>query len=100
MFFGAGLLGGWHGPEEEEALFYAGYGEAAVDPVALAYYRYERIVVDIAEFGKQLLLSEAGGEDRERSLGFLGSYFTPDSPLEIAIEADRTRPGPSGNRPG
>ncbi|NLS77473.1 MAG: phosphotransferase [Chloroflexi bacterium] len=88
MFPGAGLLGGWHGPEEEEALFYAGYGAAPVDPVALAYYRYERIVVDIAEFGKQLLLSDQGGEDRERSLGFLASYFRPGSPLEIAYQAE------------
>ncbi len=40
----------------------ATYGETDIDPVALAYYRYERIVQDIAAFGEQILLSEDGGE--------------------------------------
>src|SRR5690606_31643040 len=44
MYVGGGLFGGRRSPQEEEALFYQGYGQVAVDPVALAYYRYERIV--------------------------------------------------------
>ena len=50
-----------HTPEEEEALFYEGYGRAEVFPVALAYYRCERIVEDIAAYCEQLLLSDEGG---------------------------------------
>jgi hypothetical protein len=53
---------------EEERLFYQGYGQTAVDPVGLAYYRYERIVQDIAAFCKQLLLTDEGGADRQQAL--------------------------------
>jgi len=48
-----------------------------VDREALAYYRYERIVVDLAEFCKQLLLTEKGGEDREQGFQYFTSVFLP-----------------------
>ena len=47
-----GLVGGcdiWNDPRQA-ALFYQGYGPAQIDPMALAYYRYERIIQDIALF--------------------------------------------------
>ena len=48
---------------ENIALFYQGYGQAAVDQTVLAYYRYERIVQDIAAYCQQLLLTDEGGAD-------------------------------------
>jgi hypothetical protein len=42
----------------------------------LAYYRYERIVEDIA-VECQLIFSTAGDEDRERELRFMRSNFEP-----------------------
>ncbi|MBN2472313.1 MAG: phosphotransferase, partial [Anaerolineae bacterium] len=89
MFVGGGLGGDGHTPQEEEALFYRGYGPVTIDPVALAYYRYERIIVDIAEFCDQLLLTTAGGDDRARSLHYLRSNFAPDGVLAIARASDR-----------
>ena len=71
MFIGGGQGFTGHTPQGEETLFYRGYGEAQVNPVALAYYRYERIVTDIAVFCEQLLLSDAGGEDRAQSLQYM-----------------------------
>ena len=50
MFIGGGQGFAGLTPQEEEGLFYRGYGEAQIDPVAPAYYRYERIVEDIAVF--------------------------------------------------
>ncbi|HEY2982204.1 MAG TPA: phosphotransferase [Anaerolineales bacterium] len=88
MFIGAGI-GGWTKPEHE-ALFYKGYGETQVDPAALAYYRYERIVQDLAVYCQQLLLSNAGGADREQSLEYLLSNFLPDGTIAIAYRSDRT----------
>jgi spectinomycin phosphotransferase len=89
MFIGGGL--GFKGSDakEEETLFYQGYGPAQVDAVVLAYYRYERIVQDIAVFCEELLLTVEGGEDRPRSLQFLMSHFLPGGTIATAYEADR-----------
>ena len=77
-------------PAEEETLFYQGYGPAQIDPLALAYYRYERIIQDIAAFCEQLLLTGEGGEDREQSYGYLASNFLPGNTIEIAYSSDKT----------
>ncbi len=88
MFAGAGLMGGWRSPEEEVALFYRGYGLAEVDPLALAYFRYERIIADIAVYSEELLGTTAGGEDRAQSLRYLRSNFAPGGTIELAYRAD------------
>lgn len=83
MFIGAGVGGVWNTDREAE-LFYRGYGQVEIDPPALAYYRYERIIEDIAVYAEGLLSTGAGGEDRERNLEFLASNFEPDGTLELA----------------
>lgn len=88
MFIGGGIGRGWNTPEEE-ALFYLGYGHTDVDLEALTYYRYERIVQDIAAFCEQLLLNDAGGDDRPQSLHFFASQFQPGSVIEIALATDQ-----------
>ena len=90
MFAGGAQGFTGHTPQEEETLFYQGYGQTQIDPVALAYYRYERIVVDIAVYCEQLFLTDEGGEDREQSLRYLQSNFLPNGTIEIAYESDRT----------
>jgi spectinomycin phosphotransferase len=52
-------------PREEE-LFFAGYGPVEIDPEALFYYRYERIVQDLGEIGRSVLL-EPSPSDRMRA---------------------------------
>ena len=93
MFAGAGLMGGWRSPEEEEALFYQGYGPAEADRQALAYFRYERIIADIAVYSEELLGTTDGGDDRAQSLRYLRSNFEPGGTIEIARESDRSSPG-------
>jgi spectinomycin phosphotransferase len=89
MFIGGaqGFVG--HNAQEEEALFYQGYGPAALNSRALAYYRYERIIEDIALYCEQLLLSNAGGQDRAQSLHYLVSNFLPDGTIEAARRGER-----------
>ncbi|HNS37546.1 MAG TPA: aminoglycoside phosphotransferase family protein [Anaerolineaceae bacterium] len=89
MFIGAGLLGDWYTPAEESERFYPAYGSTRLNRVALAYYRYERILQDIAAFCEQLLLTAAGGEDREQSLYYLESNFKPNATIAIACQADQ-----------
>jgi spectinomycin phosphotransferase len=84
MYPGAGLMGKWRSSPEEERLFFAGYGPVAIDRSALAYYRAERIIADIAIYGEELLLSTAGGDDRAQSLRYLASNFAPGGTIELA----------------
>jgi spectinomycin phosphotransferase len=91
MYAGGGQFGAARTPQQEEALFYQGYGPAAIDPDALAYYRYERIIEDIAVYCEQLLLSNDGGADRVQALHYLMSNFEPNGTIEIAYQADAHR---------
>lgn len=90
MFAGGGQFGARRTAQEEETLFYQGYGPTQIDPGALAYYRYERIIQDIAVYCEQLFLTHEGGEDREQSLRYLASNFLPNGTIEIAYKSDKT----------
>lgn len=91
MFIGGGQGFTGHTAQEEETLFYRGYGRTQIDPIALAYYRYERIVQDIAIFCEQIFLTNDGGKDREQSLRYLTSSFLPNGTIEIAYWSDQTQ---------
>ncbi len=88
MYAGGGQFGDRRAPAEEERLFYQGYGAVPLDERALAYYRYERIIEDIAAYCEQVLLTDAGGEDRAQAFFYLRSNFLPKGTLEIACKAD------------
>jgi spectinomycin phosphotransferase len=90
MFIGnaQGFIG--NNPEEEERLFYRGYGQAQIDSEALAYYRYERIIEDIAAFCEQIFLSSEGYEDREQGFRFLRSNFLPGNTIDLAFRTDKS----------
>ena len=72
-------------------MFYQGYGPVDINLSALAYYRCERLVQDIAAFCEQLLLTADGGADREQSLQYLQSNFEPGGVLGIALRTDQAR---------
>jgi spectinomycin phosphotransferase len=86
------LIGGsaiWNSVREE-TLFYQGYEQTKVDRMALAYYRYERIIQDIAEFCCQLLLTTEGGEDRELAYEYFTKQFLPNHEVEIAFKTEQS----------
>lgn len=89
MFVGGGQMSYWRLPLEEETLFYQGYGATELDAVALSYYRFERIVQDIAAYCEQLFLSGEGGEDRELAYQYLTSNFLLGGVLETTKRADK-----------
>jgi spectinomycin phosphotransferase len=88
MYAGAGLGGGWFSPDEEERLFYQGYGAVEVNTATLAYYRFERIVQDIAEYSEQILLGPAESADRREGLRQLSGQFLPGQVIAIALQSD------------
>jgi spectinomycin phosphotransferase len=85
MYIGGGLLASGLTPQEEKTRFYQVYGKTDVNSLAVAYYRCERIIQDIAAYCEQLLLSNEGGADREKSFEYLKSNFLPNGTIEIAI---------------
>lgn len=87
MFIGGGVANVWNKPHEQE-LFYKGYGKTDVNRALLAYYRHERILEDIAIYGQQLLLSEAGGQDRVQWYNDFIAQFEPQGVVDIAFKTD------------
>lgn len=88
MFIGGGF--GFLGQEvaEQVAHFYASYGQTPIDQIALAYYRYERIIQDIAVECQQIFRSDGGDDDRDQALLFLKSNFTANGTIDSALLTD------------
>jgi spectinomycin phosphotransferase len=93
MFIGGGIGGVGEAWRDEHAAvhFYQGYGQTSLNYTALAYYRCERIVQDIAIYCDQLLLTTEGGDDRPVMLAQLASNFTPNGVVDIAYRTDQRR---------
>lgn len=87
MFIGGGVANVWNNPREAE-FFYKGYGEAEINQAILAYYRHERIVEDIVEYGQALLLTSDGGEDRVEMFEQFKGMFEPNGVVDIALKTD------------
>ena len=93
MSIASGLFGKDRTPEKEEMLFYQGYGnQDQVDPLGLAYYRYERIIRDIAEYCELILHSSSSPEGREKGLQQLATQFKSGNVVEIAMRSEKFLP--------
>jgi spectinomycin phosphotransferase len=83
MLVGGGVGGSWNDSRERE-WFFAGYRPAEIDSLAIAFYRYERIVVDIAEYGQRIFDGKGTPRDRQSDLRKLMSAFAPNNVIDIA----------------
>jgi spectinomycin phosphotransferase len=92
MFVGGGLFVNHRPPEQEAQLFYRGYGETPVSTVALAYYRYERIVQDIAAYCEEIFLADPASPDRPVGLRQITGQFSPDQVIDMAFRTDALLP--------
>jgi spectinomycin phosphotransferase len=82
-------------PREEE-LFFEGYGPAEIDPEALIYYRYERIIEDLGELGRSVCLDPSLDERaREEESELAMSFFAPGGMVELA---ETVAPSSAGGR--
>lgn len=87
MFIGGGVANIWNKPHEE-VLFYKGYGKAEVNITILTYYRYERIIEDIALYSQNILLTMANGEDKQEMYKHFIEMFEPRGVVDIAFKTD------------
>ena len=85
MFIGAGVANVWNKPHEEK-LFYQGYGKTEINMTLLAYYRYARIVEDIALYGQQLLIPTLEDQTRMGAYKQFADQFKPNGVVEIAFK--------------
>lgn len=69
--------------------FFRGYGEVEIDPLAIAYYRCDWVVQDVAEFGHTILLQEdVGDETKADILRNVTGIFEPCNTAEVAYQSD------------
>lgn len=68
--------------------FFTGYGDAAVNPLALAYYKYDWVIQELGDYGERVFLadglSERDGALAEREFTRL---FAPDDVIDRARRA-------------
>lgn len=70
----------------EQGWFFEGYGEVEVDREAIIYYRYERILEDLGEFGRSVFDDPITPETaRASQLELVESFFQPGGIVE-AVE--------------
>ncbi|MDN3506674.1 MAG: phosphotransferase [Simkaniaceae bacterium] len=85
MFIGGSVGNVWNKPHENQ-LFYEGYGKTEIDVTALAYYRLERIVEDVAIYCSELLLKTTGGEARLEMFKHFMDMFEPQGVVDTAFK--------------
>jgi len=64
----------------EERLFFEGYGRLEINPLALAYYRYEWCVQEVGDFGERVFLMKDVGENTKNNSveGFMKLFSRGD----------------------
>ena len=87
MFIGGGIDYIWKS-KRDESVFYEGYGKTDIDFKVMAYFRYERVIEDLAAYAEQLLSTDEGGADREEAYQRFTGNFEPDQTIEIAENTD------------
>ena len=86
LMFVIGGIGPGLVSRSQEELFFDGYGDVEVDPVALAYYRCAWATSDIGAYGEQIFLREdLGPLDRREAVERFQSLFEPGSIVDIAL---------------
>ncbi|NPV55322.1 MAG: phosphotransferase [Anaerolineae bacterium] len=90
MVIGGNLTGRPDDPAAETS-FYQGYGRITVDPSALAYFRYERVIADLAAFCREMWQQPSPGAQRlETITTYVASNFGDNGTLAAARRADQS----------
>ena len=88
MFICGGIGGVWS-TVWKISFFYGGYGWAEIDSDSLAYYRFERIIQDIAVISEEIFAARKNRADLALWDGFVSSNFLPGGMIEIAYNSGK-----------
>jgi spectinomycin phosphotransferase len=92
LFFVVGSRIGRPVEPKHEDCFFAGYGPMEIDPDALIYYRYERMIEDIGEIGLRVLFdADLGEQAREVEAGLIMNLFETKGSISEAETVVRSR---------
>lgn len=84
---------------EQERCWRQGYGEVTVDAAALAYYRFDWVVQELADYGKRVwLMPDSGEATRRQALDDWCALFNPGDVIDAAYAADRSLAAAANNR--
>jgi spectinomycin phosphotransferase len=93
MFVTSTALRGFVAGSSEEAAFFRGYGNVEIDPVVLAYYRYEWAVQDIGSYAELVYQPAAPGENSRRlASDTLRLVFEPGGEADEAFASEKDLP--------
>lgn len=82
----------------EEEWFFEGCGPVQIDPSALVYYRYERIIEDLGEIGRSVFLGPHMSEPAQAAaISLATGFFAPGGDIDRAESVTYNRHG--GGRP-
>jgi spectinomycin phosphotransferase len=73
----------------QRARFFEGYGPAELDRQVLAYYRWEWVVQELADYGGRVVDDRLGESTRRHALEEFRRLFAPGDVVEAARRADR-----------
>jgi spectinomycin phosphotransferase len=82
-------VGGFVTQQRAETLIFQGYGATEIDPLIMAYYRYERTMQDLAAFAEQVFLADSSDETRQDSVNWFMVQFAPGGLAEGARACDQ-----------
>jgi spectinomycin phosphotransferase len=69
--------------------FLAGYGDTAIDPVAMSYYRFAWATQDVVGYAEQVLVeSSRSDEDRAEAARIFPLLFKPGEIVDIALSTE------------
>ena len=85
--------------QREQELFFKGYGESAVDSLALAYYRYEWAVQEFGDDGSRVFFNpEMGALTKQEAVRNFMREFEGAQDAAQAYQSDTGHP-PAGKFP-
>ena len=71
----------------QRARFLEGYGPVTLDRPTVAYYRWEWVVQELADYGGRVLDDRLGDDTRRHALEELRRLFAPGDVVEVARRA-------------
>ena len=77
---------------QDRARFLRGYGPAELDRSVLAYYRWEWVVQELADYGGRVLDDRLGEATRRHALEEFRRLFAPGDVVDTARRTDQDRP--------